>query len=603
MSTQEELISRIHDLEREVKRLNGQIKRQKYGLTWLDVPEAFEKESENKIPVLEEVPELAIRHDDGKPTHILIEGDNYHALTCLNYTHKGKVDVIYIDPPYNTGKDGFTYKDSRFLEEYPDGEKLPLNHPLRHSAWLSFMNKRLEMAKFLLSDEGLMFISIGDDELANLKLLCDKIFGEQHYIETYVWNSIARPDNSSPILRRNAEFVLCCAKNFNKITEFNGVVSETSGMPSLTKSKESLKKIVFPAHCVKTTLKDGLYRAGIKDNGKNPKWELLNDVTVKDGLIQEELRLKGHSYWSTPKKIKEELAAGTEIWIKSESFVPYYKKEKESVNRPTKILPAEYVKEGIYANTELNKEIFHTKVFSNPKPTTLIAFLINFLKKKDSVVLDFFGGSGTTLDAVMKLNESDGGRRKCILVQAKEPTFEVVDGDEVSLSKGGDKAFKTGYRYISEITYERNKRVMNGYTDSKGNAVAGLGNSLKYYRTSFVGKHQPRNASDEDRIILSQKAGCLLALAEDTLDEMTKNDYYQVYTDGKGRYTAIYFQEDYSHYEEFLNEVERLNGHVSVYIFSFGTAEEFLSDFEMMTDVELKAIPQPILDIYESINK
>lgn len=108
MPTQEELLNRIRDLEREVKQLNSQIKRQKYGLTWLDVPEAFDTESENKIPILEEVPELAIHHDDGKPTHILIEGDNYHALTCLNYTHKGKIDVIYIDPPYNTGSDGFT---------------------------------------------------------------------------------------------------------------------------------------------------------------------------------------------------------------------------------------------------------------------------------------------------------------------------------------------------------------------------------------------------------------------------------------------------------------------------------------------------------------
>lgn len=603
MSTQEELLKRIHDLESEVKYLNDQIKRQPYGLTWLDVPEAFEAESKNKIPILEEVPELAICHDDGKPTHILIEGDNYHALKCLNYTHKGKVDVIYIDPPYNTGKDGFTYKDERFLKEYPDGEKIPVNHPLRHSAWLSFMYKRLIMAKELLNDNGLIFISIGDDEVGNLKLLCERVFGEQQYIETYVWNSIARPDNSSPILRRNAEFILCCAKDYTKITEFNGVISETSGMPSLTKAKEALKEINFPACCVKTTLKDGIYKAGVKENGKNPKWELLNDVTVKDGLIQEELSLKGHSYWSTAKKIKEELDAGTEIWIKSESFVPYYKKKKDSVNRPAKILPIEYVREGIYANTELNKEIFHSKVFSNPKPTTLISFLVNFLKKRDCVILDFFAGSGTTLDAVMKLNDRDGGKRECLLVQAKEPTFEIVDGKEVALSKGSDNAFEMGFRYISDIAYERNKRVMNGYTDSKGNMVAGLGNSLKYYRTAFIGKHQAQEATDEDRIILSQKAGCLLALAEDTLEETMKNDFFQIYTDSRKQYTAIYFQENYSHYGEFLHEVERLDRSVVVYIFSFGTAEEFLPDYEGMKNVELKAIPQPILDIYKSLNR
>ena len=109
--THEELAIKVRELQKEVERLNAQLKEKRFGLTWIDVPEAFEKESENSIPVLEEVPELAIHNDDGKPTHILIEGDNYHALTCLNYTHRGKIDVIYIDPPYNTGSDGFSYKD------------------------------------------------------------------------------------------------------------------------------------------------------------------------------------------------------------------------------------------------------------------------------------------------------------------------------------------------------------------------------------------------------------------------------------------------------------------------------------------------------------
>jgi len=118
---------------------------------------------------LTEVKEKAIKNKDGKPTHILIEGDNYHSLTCLNYTHKNKIDLIYIDPPYNTGSDGFRYKDKRVLDKYPDGSEVPKDHPLRHSYWLSFMSKRLELAKDLLSDSGLIFISIDDNELAQLK--------------------------------------------------------------------------------------------------------------------------------------------------------------------------------------------------------------------------------------------------------------------------------------------------------------------------------------------------------------------------------------------------------------------------------------------------
>src|SRR3990167_6376629 len=154
----------IQKLKGEIERLKKAVKKQRYGLVWMQVPEAFEDDVENKLPILKEVPELAIKNDDSKPTHILIEGDNYHALTCLNYTHKGKIDVIYIDPPYNTGSDGFRYKDKRTMDKFPDGTEVPKDHPFRHSYWLSFMRKRLELARDLLSKEGTIFISINEDE-------------------------------------------------------------------------------------------------------------------------------------------------------------------------------------------------------------------------------------------------------------------------------------------------------------------------------------------------------------------------------------------------------------------------------------------------------
>lgn len=355
-----ELISKLQTLEGltndERSSLIGLLREhKKYGLVWEDKPEEVEERLRESLPVLREVKDKAILSDEpDAPNHILIEGDNLEALTALSYTHEGKIDVIYIDPPYNTGNKDFVYNDS-----FVDTED-----SYRHSKWLSFMNKRLKIAKKLLSDKGVIFISIGDDEISNLSMLCKEVFGEKNYIETYVWISTLRPDNSSPILRRNAEFVICCCKNLANIKYFNGVVSETSGMPSLTKAKEKIKTIVFPANTVKTNLEDGTYLAGLKENGRNPKWELLEDVIVKDGIIISELKLKGHSYWATEKKVKEELLAGTEIWIKSETFVPYYKKSKESINRPTKILPVDYVKDGLYANTELNDSIFDHKVFN-----------------------------------------------------------------------------------------------------------------------------------------------------------------------------------------------------------------------------------------------
>ncbi len=592
--TEQEYLQRIHELEKQVLRLQTELKKNsetQYGLRWMDVPEAFEAEAENAIPTLEEVPDKAISNDDGKPTHILIEGDNFHALTCLNYTHKGKIDVIYIDPPYNTGKDGFVYKDKRVLDKFPDGTTVPSDHPLRHSYWLSFMHKRLELAKNLLSNNGLIFISIGDDEYFNLKLLCDHVFGEKNFIETYIWNSTTRPDNSSPIYRRNAEFILCCAKVKNNIQYFNGVISTTSGMPSLTKLKETIKTLTFDAGVVKTTLADGIYKAGLKENGRNPKWELVEDVQVKDGIIVTKLVVKGHSYWATEKKIQEELANGTEIWIKSESFVPYYKKAKEAINRPTKILPLEIVKDGLYANTELNGGIFNGKVFDNPKPSTLIEFLINFRDNKDITVLDFFGGSGTTMHATMQLNEEDGGHRQCILVQQNENNI------------------------CEAVTYERNKRVMQGYTNAKGEAVAGLGNSMKYYRTAFVGEHKITDITDADKVALTQKAGCLLALGENTLEEIKTAKSYQIFQLRKGDkptndfgYTAVYFSGNLLQFADFRREIEQIQAahpltRIAVYVFTWGDPSVFENEFDDLSGITIKPIPQPILEIYQNIHQ
>src|SRR5690554_4452835 len=156
LSKEQELLNEIDRLQKQLEIANNRIKKAKYGLVWMEVPEAFENESENQMPVLEELKNKAIKNEDGKPTHILIEGDNYHSLTCLNYTHKEKIDLIYIDPPYNTGSDGFKYRDKRVLEQFPDGSEVPKDHPLRHSYWLSFMSKRIELAHNLLKPEGVM---------------------------------------------------------------------------------------------------------------------------------------------------------------------------------------------------------------------------------------------------------------------------------------------------------------------------------------------------------------------------------------------------------------------------------------------------------------
>jgi len=199
------------DLLKVIEKLES---RKKYGLIWDEekTKEQFEKESENALPVLKEVKGKEIKTDASKPTNILIEGDNYHALSVLNYTHQGKIDVIYIDPPYNTGNKDFKYND-RFVDK---------EDSYRHSKWLSFMSKRLRLAKNLMKEDGVIFISIDDNEIAQLKMLCDEIFGPDNFIANIARKRRGSQANLSKNISTIHEYLLCYSKNssaeLNKIT-------------------------------------------------------------------------------------------------------------------------------------------------------------------------------------------------------------------------------------------------------------------------------------------------------------------------------------------------------------------------------------------------
>lgn len=581
--TQEELLIKIRELEKEVKKLNNQIiKDDRYGLNWIDCPEAFEEETENKIPILEEVKDKAISNDDGKPTHILIEGDNYHALTCLNYTHKGKIDIIYIDPPYNTGNDGFTYKDKRFLKEYPNGQSVPKDHPLRHSYWLSFMSKRLYLAKELLSEKGVVFISIDNNEFAQLKMLCDKIFEENNFIETFIWNKTSTPPALSYKSRKTHEYILCYQYKSNK-DRFCGLTNEGGDAPLLNEGNNIIT-LDFPANYVKTNLSNGVYLAGNRE-----RVELLNDIEVKDGIISTKFSLLGRFRW-IQSTLNKEISNGCSLIIKSNKFaIRYCREGQRSVAPPNFLTERFYDKDSsidksnnnVDTNEKAGEEvadILGEKLFDYPKPTSLISYLISFNGRNNSIILDFFAGSGTTMHATMELNKRDGGNRQCILVQQNENDI------------------------CEKICYERNKRVMQGYSNWKEENIEGLGNSMKYYKTSFVGKHSPKNVTDDDRVELSHKAGYLLALSENTLEEKEKTNYFQIF-EGKEKSTGIYFKEDLSCFEEFVKEVEGLGKETVVYIFSWDDAQVFEYNFEHLKKVEIKAIPQAILEIYKSINE
>ena len=585
-----ELQIRIRELEKEIARLHSQIKEQRYGLTWLDVPEAFETESENKIPILEEVKDKAIdtagrdalhASANDTPTHIIIEGDNYHALSCLNYTHRGKIDVIYIDPPYNTGNDGFTYKDKRFLKEFPDGSPVPKEHPLRHSYWLSFMSKRLELAKNLLSDKGVIFISIDDNEQANLKLLCDKVFGEENFVGNYIWRKKYGGGQAVDYFSIEHEYIQVYRKT-DKMFWHDEVVERSlkeyshkdeQGIYKATKlakwgntaRREDRPSMYFPI-----IAPDNTECYPIAPDGNDGRWRVGKD---KMNLLKESNLIK----WE--KK-------GTK-WIPYEK--EYFNGQQKTIKDRSILYEIAETGDGSNALTE----IFGIKDrFLNPKPVEIISKIIKNVSNNDSefTFLDFFAGSGTTLHATMKLNAEDGGHRQCILVQQREGDNNICEN----------------------VTYERNRRVMCGYTNAKGEQVEGLGGRLKYYRTAFVGKHASHNAIDADRVELSRKAGYLLALGENTLEEIAHTDTYQIFADNKEKasmYTAIYFTENYAKMPEFVAEIDKLrsvgtcNPQINVYIFCWGTPEIFEGEFDDLRGISLKAIPQPILDVYKSINQ
>lgn len=590
--TEEQYQTKIRELEKEIKKLNLIIQKDskiKYGLRWIDVPEAFEKESENKIPILEEVKDSAIKNDDGKPTHILIEGDNYHALKCLNYTHKGKIDVIYIDPPYNTGdkKSGkFVYKDSRFLNEYPDGRAILKDDPLRHSTWLSFMTKRLELAKNLLKETGILCISIDDYEQANLKLLCNQIFGESNFVNQFIWKRNSSGKTEVDKFTVNTEYVLLYRK---------------SELCKLHDAFKPLSESTVKLYNKNDNDGRGRYRLYPLQKPQDPGPETTYDYVDNNGKIWK-CPPKG---WRMKESKLKELENDGRLCLDNDTLSEKaYWNERENEGKRIDTLWDDLPENS--AGTSQLTELFNDKViFSNPKPTDLIRRCIQ-IGNKDCVVLDFFAGSGTTLQSTVKLNQEDFGKRQCIIVQAKEALFETKDGKEIP-KEGAKIAFEEGYRYISEITYERNRRVMQGYTNPKGEKIEGLGNSLKYYRTAFVGENEAEYATDKDKIILSKKAGCLLSMAENTLEEYISTDRYQIFGDDKNSFTGIYFSANADKISEFTAKLEQLRNlsllnEINAYFFSSGDGTEFSDEFESLKNIKIKSIPEPILEVYRRLN-
>ena len=329
---------------------------------------------------------------------ILIKSENYQALNLLKNKYEEKVKCIYIDPPYNTGNDGFIYRDN-----------------FQHSTWLSMMENRLNLAKELMKDNGVIFTSIDDNEIERLKLLYIKLLGEDKFLETFLWNNTSTPPSLSKVSRKNVEYILAFVKE-NIKENLKGRPAEGNDAPLINRGNSKIV-LKFPKGSVKFNIHDGIYSKGEKGNVN-----LLDDVLVVNGLNENEFRLELESKW-TQETLDEEINNGTILIVKSEKFAIRYlrKKDLRSWITPDKYFDNIFLdkKAGIGTNEDQTKEGKDINISfpSYPKPVSLIHYLIRTNSYNTDIILDFFAGSGTTAHAVMKLNKEDGGHRKFILVE------------------------------------------------------------------------------------------------------------------------------------------------------------------------------------------
>ncbi len=373
-----------------------------------------------------------------KSENMIIHGDNLYALKSLLPRFEGNIDVIYIDPPYNTGEEKWIYNDSvndpRILKWLGDvvgkeGEDLS-----RHDKWLCMMYPRLKIMQKLLKDSGRIFISIDENELYSLKLICDEIFGNNNFAGQWMWYKSATPPNLSHKIKRNLEYILCYEKEKNSV-KFSGIKKHSPSDDPFTKPQNSFKKLTFKAGTIHFKGNDGVYTAGTYGTAKFPN-KLLNDLIIKNGVNENDVTFENRFIWiqdTLDKNIQNNIRINL-----SKNLVLSYKRDEYDAEVPPNLIDDSV---GVDTTEEAGKrlkEMFGTNPFDYPKDCTLIKYLINFVPKKDAIILDCFAGSGTTGQAVLELNNEDGGSRRFIEVEMMDYA-ETITAERIrKITKGFD---------------------------------------------------------------------------------------------------------------------------------------------------------------------
>lgn len=468
--TDEKMLTNLSMIENELTK-------KKYGLIWEEHEERVDRELETQIPTFEEIKDKEIISNHDEKFNFLLEGDNLHSLYLLEKTHKEKIDVIYIDPPYNTGSKDFIYNDKIIDDE--DGYK--------HSKWLSFMNKRLQMAQRLLSDTGVIFISIDDNEIAQLKLLCDTIFNEInrisiHHVQVrYAEKSLADGKSVKPVM----EYVLVYAKDINKF-KLNLPKEEYTDASFLYEIEElSSGVIVKDGNVTMQVFKPGEWQIKKKNESSQ---NLLKETWVSGTIYSKMSYGQVVKRYIEPRYSSDGLGCLYKVIGRGDDGLGYRYYVGPSKKGSTRCkmysgMPLSRVDEiksngGSFREVPISNLINYAADFGNirhegnmtfnsgKKPVKMLKELINYHPNKNAVVLDFFAGSGSTAQAVLELNKEDNGNRQFILCTNNENNI------------------------CEEITYKRIKNVITGY--GKYNP---LKSNLKYYRCTYI----PRiNTETED---------------------------------------------------------------------------------------------------------
>lgn len=429
--TDDESLMALGEIEKELKA-------KKYGLVWEEHEEAIDVMMQTHIPVFTENDSMEINDDPSTDRfNFILEGDNLHSLRLLEKTHRGKVDVIYIDPPYNTDGKDFIYDDA-FVDEI-DG--------FRHSKWLSFIQPRLSIAQKLLKQSDVIFISIDNNEMAQLKLLCDDIFGAANFVGMILWKKKTNGNNMG-WLPPVHNYILCYSKDINSIYYLDYEVTE----------EEILKRYSNPDNDPRgpwTT-------SDLSANHVGPSFPITNPKTGQVFNPPE-----GRYWVFNEQEVLKRIADGRIIFGKSGDARPVqrvFAKDRVISKRKAE---SWWDKTGMNADaTKELKDIFNqAKVFTHPKPSQLIKDIIQIsCDKHNSLILDFFASSGTTAQAILELNSEDGGDRHFILCTNNENGI------------------------CENVTYQRVKTVITGKRKDDSTYSNDIPANFMYFRTDFVGK-------------------------------------------------------------------------------------------------------------------